>query len=197
MTEVVIFHHALGLTPGIKVFARAVLAAGHRVHAPDLFEGQTFDTIDDGVAHAQEIGFGEIMDRARRAVDDLPQELIYIGFSLGVVPAQMLAQTRPGAQGAVLCYSCVPYTEFGESWPKGVPVQIHGMNADPYFADEGDLDAAHELVASTSDAELFVYPGDQHYFADSTLPSYRPEPAKLLVSRVLAFLERIDFEQDE
>lgn len=197
MTEVAIFHHALGLTTGIEEFARVVLGAGHRVHTPDLFEGRTFNTIDEGVAHAQEIGFGEIMDRARRAVEDLPQELIYIGFSLGVIPAQMLAQTRPGAQGAVLCYSCVPFTEFGEAWPAGVPVQIHGMDADPFFADEGDLEAAHELVASTPDAELFVYPGDQHYFADSTLPSYRAEPAELLMGRVLALLERIDFEQDE
>lgn len=197
MTEVVIFHHALGLTPGIREFANAVLCAGHRVHTPDLFEGKTFDTIDEGVAHAQEIGFGEIMERARSAVKDLPQELVYLGFSLGVVPAQMLAQTRPGAQGAVLCYSCLPFTEFGESWPEGVPVHIHGMDADPYFAEEGDLEAAQELVASTDNAEIFVYPGDQHYFADTTLPSYRPEPATLLMSRVLALLERIDFEQAE
>lgn len=197
MTEVVIFHHALGLTQGIKEFARAVLGAGHRVYTPDLFDGRTFDTIEDGVAHAEMIGFGEIMDRARRAVEDLPHELVYVGFSLGVIPAQMLAQTRDDAQGAVLCYSCLPYTEFGEAWPEGVPAQIHGMDADPYFADEGDLEAAHELVAAADGIELYVYPGDQHYFADSTLDSYRPEPATLLMSRVLAFLERIDFEQAE
>lgn len=197
MTEVVIFHHALGLTPGITEFANAVLGAGHKVHTPDLFEGRTFDTIDDGVAHAEEIGFDEVMERARRAVKDLPEGLVYMGFSLGVIPAQMLAQTRAGAQGAVLCYSCLPYTEFGESWPEGVPAQIHGMDADPYFADEGDLEAAHELVASADGIDLYVYPGDQHYFADTTLDSYRPEPAKLLTSRVLALLERIDFEQAE
>jgi dienelactone hydrolase len=132
------------------------------------------------------------MERARKAADALPSELVYVGFSLGVVSAQMLAQTRAGARGAVLCYSCVPFTEFGEAWPAGVPVQIHGMDADPYFADEGDLDAARELVASTDAAELFVYPGDQHYFADSTLPSYRLEAAELLTQRVLEFLAAID-----
>jgi dienelactone hydrolase len=109
-------------------------------------------------------------------------------MSLGVLPAQKLAQTRPGARGAVLMYSCVPVSEFGESWPEGVPVQIHGMDADPFFVDEGDIDAARAIVASTSDAELFLYPGDQHYFADSSLPSYDPEATALLTKRVLEFL---------
>lgn len=197
MTEVALFHHALGLTPGIEAFAHALRKEGHAVHTPDLFNGKTFTTIAEGVGFAGDVGFGEIMERGRRAVEGLPAELVYIGFSLGVVPAQMLAQTRPGAGGAVLCYSCVPYTEFGESWPEGVPVHIHGMDADPYFADEGDLDAARELVASTERAELFVYAGDQHYFADTTLPSYRPDAAELLMSRVLAFLDRVGFERAE
>jgi dienelactone hydrolase len=190
MTEIALFHHALGLTPGIGAFADTLREAGHTVHTPDLFQGRTFDTIDAGVGHAQEIGFDQVLARAKAAADALPTDIVYLGFSLGVVAAQMLAQTRTGAKGAVLCYSCVPYTEFGESWPDGVPVQIHGMDADPYFTDEGDLDAAKELVASTDRAELFVYPGDQHYFADSTLPSYRREAAELLMSRVLAFLEK-------
>lgn len=192
MTEIALFHHALGLTPGVVAFADTLRAAGHTVHTPDLFEGKTFASIEEGVSHAQEIGFGTVLERARKAADALPSELVYVGFSLGVVSAQMLAQTRAGARGAVLCYSCVPFTEFGEAWPAGVPVQIHGMDADPYFADEGDLDAARELVASTDAAELFVYPGDQHYFADSTLPSYRPEAAELLTQRVLEFLAAID-----
>jgi dienelactone hydrolase len=171
MTEIALFHHALGLTPGVVAFAETLRSAGHTVHTPDLFEGKTFTSIDEGVGYAGEVGFGEIMTRASRAADGLPRDLVYIGFSLGVVPAQMLAQTREGARGAVLCYSCLPVSEFGEEWPHGVPVQIHGMDADPYFATEGDLDAARELVAATADAELFVYSGDQHYFADSTLPS--------------------------
>lgn len=192
MTEIALFHHALGLTPGVVAFADTLRAAGHTVHTPDLFEGKTFASIDEGVGYAQEIGFGTVMERARQVAAELPSDLVYVGFSLGVVCAQMLAQTREGARGAVLCYSCLPVSEFGEEWPRGVPVQIHGMDADPYFADEGDLDAARDLVASTDDAELFVYPGDQHYFADSTLPSYRPEAAELLRSRVLEFLGALD-----
>ncbi len=191
MTEIILFHHALGLTPGIETFANTLRDGGHTVHTPDLFEGKTFTTIEDGVGYASEVGFGEIMTRGQQAADGLPPAVVYLGFSLGVLPAQMLAQTRSGALGAVLCYSCVPISEFGEAWPDGVPVQVHGMDADPFFADEGDLEAAQELVASSDLAELFVYPGDQHYFADTTLPSYRPEAASLMMSRILEFLDRV------
>ncbi|CAM3747340.1 dienelactone hydrolase family protein [Occultella aeris] len=188
MAEVLLFHHAQGQTPGFHAFADDLRAAGHTVHTPDLFSGRTFDSIPDGMAHVGEIGFEEVLARGAKAAEDLPAELVYAGFSLGVVPAQQLAQTRPGARGALLMYSCVPYTEFGQAWPAGVPVQIHGAQEDPYFMDEGDVDAARELVAATDDAELFLYPGDQHYFADSSLPSYQPEAAALLTERVHAFL---------
>ncbi|HEX7005128.1 MAG TPA: dienelactone hydrolase family protein [Trueperaceae bacterium] len=187
MAEVALFHHALGLTPGVVGFADELRAAGHIVHTPDLFAGRTFSTIEEGVGHAREIGFGEVIARAERAVADLPAGLVYAGFSLGVLPAQKLAQTRPGARGALLFYSCVPMGEFG-AWPKGVPVQVHGMDEDPYFAKEGDLDAARELVELAEEGELFVYSGDQHYFADRTLPSYDPEATALLTRRVLDFL---------
>ena len=188
MAEVLLFHHALGRTPGVVAFADELRRAGHTVHAPDLFDGRTFDTIDAGMAHVGEIGFREVIARGERAAESLLAALVYAGFSLGVLPAQKLAQTRPGARGALLFYSCVPTSVFGPSWPPGVPVQVHGMDADPLFVDEGDLEAARALVASGAPAELFLYPGDQHYFADSSLPSYRPDAAALLLQRVLAFL---------
>jgi dienelactone hydrolase len=189
MAEVVLFHHALGLTPGIAAFADELRQAGHTVHTPDLFQGRTFDTLEQGVAHAGQLGFGEVIQRGVRAVQQLPAELVYAGFSLGVLPAQYLAQTRAGARGALLMYSCVPVSEFGPGWPAAVPVQVHGMDADPLFAGEGDLDAARELVGQAPDAQLFLYPGDQHYFADSTLPSYVPDAAASLRRRVLSFLD--------
>ncbi|TFB68087.1 dienelactone hydrolase [Cryobacterium glaciale] len=188
MAVVVLFHHALGLTPGIVQFADELRSAGHIVHTPDLFEGRTFATLEEGVAYAEQIGFGEVLDRGVQAVEGLPVPLVYAGFSLGVLPAQMLAQTRAGARGALLFYSCMPVSEFGSAWPEGVPVQVHGMDADPIFAGEGDIDAARALVAATDGAELFLYPGDQHYFADSSLPSYDADAAALLRQRTLAFL---------
>ena len=188
MADVVLFHHALGLSAGITAFADELRAAGHTVHTPDLFESRTFDSIESGMAYVEEVGFGEVIRRGAAAAQDLPEAVVYLGFSLGVLPAQMLAQTRPGARGAVLVYACVPVTEFGEQWPRGVPVQVHGMDADPFFVGEGDVDAARELVAQADDGELFLYPGDQHYFADSTLPSYDREAAELLTRRVLDFV---------
>ena len=192
MAEVLLFHHALGQTAGFHAFADELRRAGHTVHTPDLFDGRTFGSIDEGIAYAEEVGFGEIIERGERAAGELPSELVYAGFSLGVVPAQKLAQTRAGARGALFFYSCVPTSEFGTSWPADVPVQIHGMDADPFFVDEGDLDAARALVESSEHAELFLYPGDQHYFADSSLPSYDEGAATLLTKRVLAFLEQRD-----
>jgi dienelactone hydrolase len=192
MAEVLVFHHALGQTQGFGAFADELVRAGHTVHTPDLFEGRTFGTIDEGIAYAEEVGFGEIIDRGVHAAEALPKELVYAGFSLGVVPAQKLAQTRAGARGALLFYSCVPTSEFGTSWPADVPVQIHGMDADPIFVGEGDLDAARAIVESAEHAELFLYPGDQHYFADSSLPSYDESAATLLTQRVLAFLQDRD-----
>jgi dienelactone hydrolase len=191
VAEILLFHHVHGLTPGVRDFAGRLQGAGHTVHVPDLFEGRRFDSIEAGSAHAQEIGFGEIIARGRKAAGQLPAELVYAGFSLGVLPAQALAQTRPGAAGALLFHACVPPSEFGDGWPAGVPVQIHGMDADEFFAGEGDLDAARELVAATPDAELFVYPGDRHLFADSSLPAYDEQAATLLTERVLGFLTRI------
>jgi dienelactone hydrolase len=188
MAEVLLFHHAQGQTPGFHAFADDLRQAGHTVHTPDLFDGRTFDSIDAGLAYVEELGFPAVIERGVRAAEDLPTELVYGGFSLGVIPAQKLAQTRAGARGALLFYSCVPASEFGSAWPAGVPVQIHGMDADPYFVGEGDVDAARAIVESTKDAELFLYPGDQHYFADSSLPSYRADAAALLRERVLAFL---------
>lgn len=188
MTEILLFHHALGLTPGITEFADHLRGAGHTVHTPDLYDGHTFRTVEEGVGFARDTGFGTIVERGVRAADDLPSDLVYAGFSLGVMPAQQLAQTRPGARGALLLEACVPPSEFGSSWPDDVPVQIHGMEADPSFAGEGDLDAARALADEAADAELFLYPGDQHLFADPSLPSYEAEAAALLTKRVLAFL---------
>ena len=195
MAEVVLFHHVQGLTDGMRAFADRLRAGGHTVHAPDLFEGVLPPTIDEGIAHVQKVGEDVLGQRADRVVADLPAGLVYAGFSWGGATAQRLAQTRAGARGALLYETCMPITgdwAFGP-WPDGVPVQIHGMDADPYFALEGDLDAARELVAAVGPdlAELFVYPGDRHLFADSSLQSYEAGAAGLVIERSRAFLDRV------
>ncbi len=192
MTDIMLFHHAQGLTDGVQDFADQLRAAGHRVTVPDLYDGAVFETLEDGAAHAQQIGFDTVIERGRLAADSAPDVDVYAGFSLGVLPAQMLAQTRPGAKGALLFYSCVPVSEFGSAWPDGVAVQVHGMDADEFFVAEGDIDAARELTRTADDGELFLYPGDRHLFADSSLPDYDEAAATLLTQRVLDFLARLE-----
>jgi dienelactone hydrolase len=193
MATVLLFHHIQGLTPGVVAFADALREAGHTVHVPDLFDGRTFASIEEGSAFTKSAEAPDLDALADAAAAALPANLVYVGFSFGVMQAQRLAQTRPGAAGAVLCESCVPVTgdwAFGP-WPEGVPVQIHGMDADPFFAGEGDIDAARELVSLVPDAELFVYPGNVHLFEDSSLPQYQEDAATLLTTRVLEFLGRV------
>ena len=189
MAEVLLFHHAHGQTAGFLAFADQLRGAGHTVHTPDLYDGRTFATLDEGLAYGREIGFENVMERGVQAAEAVPTEVVYAGFSLGVMPAQRLAQTRLGARGALLLESCLPTSEFG-GWPAGVPVQVHGMDHDPFFSEEGgDIDAARALVAEAEDAELFLYPGDQHLFTDSSLPSYDADSTALLTQRVLDFLK--------
>jgi dienelactone hydrolase len=189
--EVLLFHHAQGLTAGCLSFADELRAAGHEVHTPDLYDGKTFAELADGMGYVEQVGFGAIIERGRLAADSLPNEIVYAGFSLGAMPAQMLTQTRPGAQGALLFHSCVPPSEFGGDWPQGVPLQIHLMEADE-FALEGDLVAARQLDETVESAQLFLYPGDRHLFADSSLPGYDERAAALLTERVLGFLDGIE-----
>ena len=188
MAEVLLFHHAQGLTPGCISFADELRAAGHVVHTPDLYEGNVFDDLDAGVAYAKETGFGVVRERGRLAAENLPAELVYAGFSLGVMAAQELTQTRAGAKGALFLDGAAPPSEFG-TWPDGVPVQIHMMENDEWV--DEDLPAAREMAETIEGAELFLYPGDKHLFTDNSLPAYDAEAATLVKQRVLSFLSDI------
>jgi dienelactone hydrolase len=188
MAEVLLFHHALGLTPGVASFAELLREAGHVVHAPDLYDGKTFSTIEEGVRHAEELSFDAILERGGAIAGALPSELVYAGMSLGAMPAQKLAMTRPGARGALILHSAVPLKFFGGVWPPGVPAQIHTMENDSW----GDVDVARELDAAVDELELFLYPGDRHLFTDASLPDqYEAEATALVTDRVLGFLASV------
>ena len=186
MAEILLFHHAQGLTQGVIAFADDLRAAGHVVHTPDLYDGNTFHDLEAGIGYAKSVGFDTLLERGRQSADDLPNELVYAGFSLGVMPAQLLAQTRPGAKGALFFSAALPASEFGDSWPQGVPLQIHLMEEDEWAQE--DLPAARDLE-ETDGIELFLYPGGRHLFADSSLQDYDERAASTLRQRVLAFLE--------
>jgi dienelactone hydrolase len=189
MATVLLFHHAQGQTTGFLAFADELRDAGHTVHAPDLYDGNTFRDLTEGVAYAKQVGFPEIIRRGSAAAVELPADIVYAGFSLGVLPAQSLAQTRPGARGAIFFHACLPTSEFESSWPEGVPLQIHMMDSDPWS--EEDRPVAEALVKEIADAELFLYPGSGHLFADSSLDDYDEQAAALLKERTLAFLLQV------
>ena len=194
MAEVLLFHHVQGRTPGMLAFADRLRVAGHAVHVPDLYGGRVFPTIAEGLAFSEGPDAPDLTAMAATAAAGLPADLVYVGISAGVRHAQRLAQTRAGAAGAVLIESCLPVS--GEwaigPWPKGLPVQIHGMVDDRYFAGEGDLEAARELVGTVGPtAELYLYPGDRHLFEDSSLASYDAAATELLTARIVDFIGRI------
>jgi dienelactone hydrolase len=189
MTTVLLFHHAQGQTTGFLAFAAELREAGHTVHTPDLYEGNTFKDLNEGVAFAEQVGFPEIIRRGSAAATELPADIVYAGFSLGVLPAQSLTQTRPGARGAILYSSSMPTSEFGGQWPDGVPLQIHMMESDPWT--EEDRPVAEALVKEVEDGEVFLYPGSGHLFADPSSDDYDESAAGLLIERTLDFLRRV------
>jgi dienelactone hydrolase len=188
MAEILLFHHAQGLTAGCRSFAEELRAAGHVVHTPDLYDGRTFTDLDSGLGYAREVGFETISKRAQLAAESLPTDIVYAGFSLGAMDAQRLAQTRPGAKAALLFHAAIPTAEFGCPWPPGLPLQIHTMEAD----DWGDVDVARELADQVESAELFLYPGDRHLFTDNSLAAYDESATTLVKQRVLSFLADIE-----
>ena len=196
MTELILFHHSQGLTEGVRAFADELRAAGHVVHVPDLYEGRTFAALADGIGHAGQVGFDTIIERGRLAAGGLPEEVVYAGFSLGrrrrsCWPRRVRA---PGRTAAALL---VDPTEFGGPWPDGLPLQLHMMDGDEQgLPPNEDLEVARRLAGTVESAELFVYPGDRHLFADPSLPDYDERAATLVRERVLAFLDGIGSRRD-
>ncbi len=196
MAEVVLFHSVLGLRPGVIAAAERLRAAGHTVHAPDYFDGEVFEDLDEGLRKRDALGYAEIVRRAEEAVVGLPAGLAFAGFSLGAVPAELLAATAPGARGAVLMHAAIPVEGFGEfgveRWPKGVPVQVHYAAQDPWVEAE-EVAALGDAVRGAGAAfEEHAYPGSGHLFADPDLPGYDRASSEAMWRRVLAFLDRVD-----
>lgn len=187
MTDVLLFHHAHGLTSGVHAFAERLRERGHRVTTPDLYGGRVFDDLSEGVDFAQGMGMEAVIAAGSAVADSLPHEIVYAGFSLGALPAQKLAQTRPGALATVLYHSGEPSDAFGCPWPAAVALQIHVTEGDEWT----EMDALQGLVAEADDGELFVYPGSAHLFTDESLDEHDAGAAALVLERTLALLDRL------
>lgn len=191
MAEIVCFHHAQGLTPGVQELADRFREAGHRVHLPDLYEGRVFADLGSGVEHAEAIGFAELVDRGVRAAEPVTAPVV-VGLSMGVLPAMRVAMTRTDVRAAALLHACVPPDQLGGTWPARLPTQVHGMDEDPEFAAAGDLAAARALAEASDLVRVFTYPGDAHLFTDPSLPVYDDLAAGQVVDRILTLLDSLD-----
>ena len=187
MAEILLFHHIQGLTSGVHAFADRLRAAGHTVHTPDSFEGRTFGSIEEGAAYAGEVGFAAMRDRSVRHADGLPHDLVYAGFSLGVMAAQTLLQSRPGARAGLFFHGFADPSNFGE-WP-GLPVQVHAMDDDEFWLE--DKEAAESAAKTHDGIEIFTYPGSGHLFTDDSLADHDAAATDLVLERSLALLDRL------
>lgn len=191
--QMVIYHSAYGLRPAIIDFADRLRAAGHQVHTPDLYDGEVFSDRSEAIRKIQELGFDRLLERARAAIEGLPPDLIYAGFSNGGACAELLAATRTGAKGAVLIHAPLMVRDLGWTvWPSNVPVQVHFADKDP-IRNQAVIDALSAKVReSGSEFEQFEYEAPGHLFADPAFPAYNANAAELMTQRVLEFVERVD-----
>ena len=189
MTDVLLYHHALGLTAGVHAIADRLRAAGHRVTTPDVFGGRTYGSLDEAM-EVVDPNFDSLLDTAVDAAGGAATPLVCVGFSFGATAAQRVAQTRPGVVAAALFHAAAPPTAFSpDGWPAGVALQVHVAADDPWV----ELDEAEALVAAAGDlGELFVYPGSAHLFTDPTLDVHDPAIAEPAMERLLALLARLD-----
>ena len=188
MAEVILFHHALGVTDGVRAFVDQLRDGGHSVTVGDLFGGTTFGTIEEGVAYEEQLGWDEMIARSEAAIAPLPPQVVIGGFSLGAVYAQRLVQTREGALGALLYHGGDnPPEAFEVPWPAGAELQVHVSEDDKWFDREG----GEQLVSEVPGAELFLYPGSIHLFTDRSWEEYDEAATALVIERTLAFLNRV------
>lgn len=187
MADVMIFHGITGLIPRAAGIEQPLLEAGHRVVCPDLFEGNSFETPEEGFEYLEKVRFRTLLGRAEEAIADMPPETVLIGISMGTGVASHLARERPECAAAVLLHA-VPGRAKGEpAWPASVPVQVHTSEDDPYFSREN----ADALIAEAADCRLVLYPGSGHTFADPEAEDYAPEQAPALVRNVTEFISGV------
>jgi dienelactone hydrolase len=189
--EIVLFHSAQGLRPAVRSWADRLRAAGHRVHTPDLFDGEVFDQLADGVRKRDALGIPELIRRAQAAVAELPSSLVCAGFSMGAASAEFLAATRPGATAAILMHGALdPGAVGAETWPR-VPVAVHYAKGDSWVDTEQVRSLERAVQASGAAVATHVYEGGGHLFADEASPDYDRASAELMFERTLAFLKTL------
>lgn len=187
MATIVLFHHAGGRTPGVLAIVRRLEEAGHTVVVPDYFDGITFTTMGEALAHLDAVSMPELFQRAEQAVAHMEQPFVVAGISLGAALAQHLAHTDARVQGLVSLEGFIDPQFLAGGLPQSLPITIHGSADDPFFAE--DLPAAQAVAASHPVADLHLYEGCGHLFTDDSWDTNDASQTDLVLERVQAFLD--------
>jgi dienelactone hydrolase len=188
--NIVLFHSTYGLRPAVHAAADRLRAAGHQVQVPDLFEGRTFETVEEGMAHQDEIGRDELLKRAVLAVAPYSdQGLVYAGFSYGGSVAQHLALADEKARGLLLLHGTSDLEE--DTSVDGLPVQLHVADPDPFEPHDWLTAWYLRMQRAGADVEVHRYPGAGHLFTDPDLDDYDAEAAEQTWRTALAFLDSL------
>ncbi|MGP3685392.1 dienelactone hydrolase family protein [Streptomyces sp. IBSNAI002] len=188
--NIMLFHSTYGLRPAVQEAADRLRAAGHQVHVPDLFEGRTFDTVEEGMAHRDEIGRDELLKRAVLAAAPYSdQGLVYAGFSLGGSLAQHLALADDKARGLLLLHGTADLED--DASVDGLPVQLHVADPDPFESHDWLTAWYLRMQRAGADVEVHGYPGAGHLFTDPGLDDYDAEAAEQAWKVAAGFLDTL------
>ncbi|MEW9551144.1 dienelactone hydrolase family protein [Nonomuraea sp. NPDC050783] len=189
MAQIVLFHSMLGLRPAERRAAERLRASGHDVVTPDLFDGRTASTIEEGfVLKDEQIGWPTIEQRAREAVRSLPADTVLAGISMGGGVVHTLLPSRPDTAGVLLLHGVA---EIRTTARAGLPIQLHISDADPFAPRATVASWQDGATRAGADLEVFSYPKVGHYFTDPDLADHDEHAATLTWRRVLDFLRRI------
>ena len=190
MAELLLLHHALGVTPALQRLAARFRDAGHTVVLPDLFEGQVFGTVEEGMAHVESVGMDTLAARGEDTASDLDPGFVVCGISLGAIAAQRIGVDHDAVAAVMAVSSCLPPGYLPGPWPHSVPLRVVASKGDTMFNEEGDLDAARGYV-DAGVARLKLLDGGEHLFMEANDPDSVAATA-WLTETLLHLLDRVD-----
>ncbi|MER5993144.1 dienelactone hydrolase family protein [Streptomyces viridosporus] len=189
--NIMLFHSTYGLGPAVHRAADRLRAAGHEVFTPDLFEGRTFTTVEEGMAYGEETGKEELLRRAVLAAAPYSERgLVYAGFSFGASVAQTLALGDGHARGLLLLHGTSDIA--ANASVDDLPVQLHVAEPDPFETDDWLSAWYLQMRRAGADVEVYRYAGAGHLYTDPDLPDWDEEAAEATWRVALGFLESLE-----
>lgn len=194
MAQLLLLHHALGVTSALRRLADRFEDAGHDVVVPDLFESRVFASVEEGMEHVESVGIETLAGLGEDAASDMQPGFVVCGISLGAIAAMRAGVSNDAVAAVVVASACIPEEYIGGPWPRTLPLRVVASREDAMFRDEGDLEAATEYTHSAQQAKLKLMPGREHLFVEADDPE-STAATEWLVETVMRFLDRVDADQ--